>query len=221
MKITIDPEILQKIPNARLGILKSKVSTEESQEDLLKMLHQCIEKEARKDFTEIREIACINEARDGYKKLGKDPNRYRPSADSLHRRITKERGLYTINNVVELINIFSIKSGFSIGGYDASKISGDIVFRTGKSGEPYRGIGRGDLNIEHMPLLADDLGAFGSPTSDSERTSVTKETTELLIVVFDFGANDCLDSFMQEFGDALKRYADGREVEIGHFDSAQ
>jgi DNA/RNA-binding domain of Phe-tRNA-synthetase-like protein len=33
-------------------------------------------------------------------------------------------------------------------------------------------------------VLSDDLGPFGNPSSDSERTKVTEATTQALVVVF-------------------------------------
>ncbi len=43
--------------------------------------------------------------------MGKDPNRHRPSPESLCRRILREMDLYEINTVVDLINLVSIRSG--------------------------------------------------------------------------------------------------------------
>ena len=71
--------------------------------------------------------------------------------------------------------MISIKTGFSIGGYDAAKIEGDIELGIGKENEPYEGLGRGVLNIHKLPVFRDEQGAFGSPTSDSERTGVSQQ----------------------------------------------
>ena len=214
INIQTDPEIKNVLPQMRLGLLQASVKVEKSNDALLKVLDQCIDTEARADFPAIREIETINQARSGYKVLGKDANRYRPSADSLHRRITKERGLYTINNAVEIINIISIKSGFSIGGYDLNKIQGNISFRKGKADETYFGLGRGKLNIENMPLLSDDVSAFGCPTSDSERTSITENCKEMLMVFFDFGADESLQHFLDRSSSLLEEFAGGRNISI-------
>jgi DNA/RNA-binding domain of Phe-tRNA-synthetase-like protein len=126
--------------------------------------------------------------------LGKDPSRYRPSAEALTRRVVNGKGLYWINNVVDLLYLVSLESGFSIGGYDAEKIEGDVWFGIGKEDEPYQAIGRGQLNIADLPLFRDNLGAFGSPTSDSLRTMVTAETTEFLMIIIDFSGRQDLDT---------------------------
>ena len=41
-------------------------------------------------------------------------------------------------------------------------LKGDINFRIGKEGEKYQGIGKEIINIENLPVFADDLGAYGS-----------------------------------------------------------
>lgn len=129
----------------------------------------------------------IAETRKAYKAFGKDPARYRPAAEALTRRVLQGKGLYRINNVVEVNNLVSIKTGVSIGAYDFAAINGAVEFRRGRDNEPYVGIGRGPLNIEGLPVFADAQGPFGSPTSDSERTMVTENCTRLLMVLVGFG----------------------------------
>ena len=73
-----------------------------------------------------------------------------------------------------------------MGGYDLDKIQGDIQLGIGKQNEPYEAIARGTLNVANLPVLRDELGAFGSPTSDSVRTMVTQNTCNFLMVLFCF-----------------------------------
>jgi DNA/RNA-binding domain of Phe-tRNA-synthetase-like protein len=56
--------------------------------------------------------------------------------------------------------------------------------RLGRDGEKYAGIRKDDVNVGGRITVADDAGAFGNPTSDSARTMVTPQTTELLVVVY-------------------------------------
>jgi DNA/RNA-binding domain of Phe-tRNA-synthetase-like protein len=89
--------------------------------------------------------------------------------------------------------LVSITTGYSIGGYDAGKVVGDVTFGIGVTNEIYSGIGRGELNIEGMPVFRDSIGAFGTPTSDSDRTSVTPGINRFLMIIVGLGANDKLD----------------------------
>ena len=119
-----------------------------------------------------------------FKALGKDPSRYRPSSEALTRRVLAGKELYFVNNVVDCGNLVSLMTGVPIGCYDADKISGDITLRKGSEDEEYAGIGKGTINLESLPLLADGNGPFGTPFSDSARTAVTEETTNLLFVLY-------------------------------------
>jgi DNA/RNA-binding domain of Phe-tRNA-synthetase-like protein len=56
--------------------------------------------------------------------------------------------------------------------------------RRGRPGESYAGIRKDEVHLEGRPLLADDEGPFGNPTSDSLRTSVTEATRSLWMVLF-------------------------------------
>lgn len=138
----------------------------------------------------------IMATRNAYKALGKDPNRYRPSAEALCRRIAKELPLYKISALVDLINLISIKYGYSIGGFDADYIKGNLELGVGRSGETFSAIGRGELNIEGLPVYRDQSGPIGTPTSDEERTKLRNETTSLLMIVNGYEGglrfNDCV-----------------------------
>jgi DNA/RNA-binding domain of Phe-tRNA-synthetase-like protein len=131
----------------------------------------------------------ILSTREAYRKLGNDPNRYRPSADALYRRIIKGAPLYQISTLVDIINLVSLTSGFSINGFDYEKIVGNVMLGIGKSGETLEAIGRGGLNIESLPVYRDNLGAIGTPTSDSVRTSINLETSKIVLIINSYSSN--------------------------------
>ncbi len=166
-----------------------------------------------KDFAGVSNHPAIKASRNAYKRCGKDPARYRLSSEALMRRIVKGNDLYRINNVVDLLNLVSIKTGMSIGGYDADKIDGDIILDLGLKDEPYEGIGRGQLNIESLPVFRDRISAFGSPTSDSVRTSVTNQTTKYLMIIFGFPGIEPTKEAMEFSLNLLKRYAHATHIE--------
>ena len=162
---------------------------------------------------EIRHNPNIAAAREAYKACGKDPARYRLSAEALLRRVVSGKGLYQINNVVDLLNLVSISTGFSIGGYDDDKIVGDIVMGIGRPYEPYNGLGRGEMNIEGMPVFRDEKGSFGTSTSDSERTGVSENTRRFLMVIVSYQSIKMLAEATQMAIKYLKEFAEGKNVE--------
>lgn len=129
-------------------------------------------------------MPAIEATRRVYKACGKDPSRYRPSSEALIRRMLQGKQLYHIDTLVDLINLASIRFGYSIGGFDASKFVGDtLTLGVGREGEPYEGIGRGPLNIAGLPVYRDAVGGVGTPTSDNERTKIELSTRHTLILV--------------------------------------
>lgn len=207
--INIHPNIGKKCPDLKIACLECNVQVQTSQQGLLDLIaNKTKELESSLSTEGIHQIESVAFTRQAYKDLGKEPSRYRPSAEALLRRVIKGKGLYQINNVVDLLNLVSILTGYSIGGYDADKIEGEINMGVGEEGEPYQAIGRGKLNIACLPVLRDDLGVFGSPTSDSERTMVRPETKRFLMTIFHFnGTDEALNSvlliskkYLSEFG---------------------
>ena len=143
------------------------------------------------DTESLKQQPSIAATRQVYKTLGKDPSRYRPASESLIRRLLQGKNLYQANTLVDLINLASIVHGYSIGGFDASKIAGAMLkLGVGKAGEPYEGIGRGMLNIEGLPVYRDEQGGIGTPTSDNERTKLTLETSQLLVLINGYDGNE-------------------------------
>ncbi len=216
MQVTIDQELKTKCPRTALACVTGQVLANESPAALLSEMRAREEEilllpEPRA----VLEAPQIAATRAAYKALGKDPARYRGSAEALLRRILAGKGLPRINAVVDVINLVSVESRLPVGLYDFARITGGVVFRAGRTGETYKGIGKYDLNLEGLPVFCDALGPHGSPTSDSERTMVTPETRSILAVIISFGGADRLDHWAQRMTELLVRHASGQAVSGG------
>jgi len=213
MNVTIDPKLKTKCPRTALGCVTARVEAGASPAALLEEM-KARETEIQKlPFPRgVLESPQIVAARAAYKALGKDPARYRGSAEALLRRVVAGKGLPQINSVVDVINLVSVESRLPVGLYDLGHVTGEIVFRAGLAGETYKGIGKYDLNLEGLPLFADTAGPHGSPTSDSERTMVTAATKEVLAVIVSFGGAENLDRWVKRLGALLQQYAVGTEI---------
>jgi DNA/RNA-binding domain of Phe-tRNA-synthetase-like protein len=206
-KISISPEIKEKCPNLVLGCFSCDLTWAASSEALNEAIQNtCARLAETVTRPEISQIDAIASSRVGYKALGKDPSRYRLSAEALLRRVVTGKGLYQINTIVDTLNLISIDTGYSIGGYDLEKVQGDIVLGIGAQEEPYEGIGKGALNIENLPVFRDDKGAFGTPTSDSTRTMVTENTTSFLMIFLNFGNHSSLKETLVETTNLYQKF---------------
>jgi DNA/RNA-binding domain of Phe-tRNA-synthetase-like protein len=95
-----------------------------------------------------------------------------------------------------------------LGLYDRDQVQQAVFARMGRIGEGYEGIRKGFVNLSMRPLLADDAGAFGAPTSDSARTQVGPHTRNVLVVVYgarDRAAGDLMQ-MLERIADLLARY---------------
>lgn len=213
--LRIDPEMKRLWPDTRVGCLQYKVNVEKKNEEMWKYLKKDIFKKAKDAIFDygVNEIPNIKESRAAYKAFGKDPSRYRVSSEALIRRIGQGKGLYEVNTVVDVNNLISIESGFSVGSYDASNIEEELVFRIGKPGETYLGIGKDEINIEALPVLADQKGAIGSSTSDSRRAMITEAAQEVLTLIYSFSDNQDLEKALEYGKKYLELYAKAEEIE--------
>jgi len=214
INISISEQIKKRIPDLALGCIECDVKIFVENTELWEEIQlTCKDIEQTKGFVDVSSIPAIKASRSAYKLCGKDPARYRLSSEALMRRIVKGLELYRINNVVDLLNLVSLQTGISIGGYDADNIEGDVTFDIGSKDEPYEAIGRGELNIEYLPVFRDRVSAFGSPTSDSVRTSVTINTTRFLMVIVGFSGLTATTEAMELSVSLLKKYAEATLIE--------
>lgn len=213
INVGIDHSLKECCPDAALGLLQCQVEVASDPAEFLAMLNEKIAELSEVELSQANKRDQIQSTRKAYKALGKDPNRYRASAESMCRRIAKERGLYYINNVVDINNYLSIKSGYSMGTYDLAHTKGDITWMRAPEGTAYRGIGKDVLNIEFLPALFDEEGPFGNPTSDNTRAMITDGTKEILMIYYCFDGGEQLDVLLAEAKELLEKYAGGMDFE--------
>ena len=214
MRVKIDPEMKRKCPAVALGCLSAEILAAPASPSLENQFRACAAKIlALPDPKAVLESREILATRAAYKALGKDPARYRGSAEALLRRIIGGKELPRVSNVVDTINLLSVESRLSIGLYDLARLQGEVVFRPGRAGETYKGIGKYDLNLEGLPVFSDDAGPHGSPTSDSERTMVTGATSRILAIIISFGGAASLENWTARLSSLLAEHAAARNIE--------
>jgi DNA/RNA-binding domain of Phe-tRNA-synthetase-like protein len=215
IQVTIDAEVKKKCPRTALACLTASVEASASPVELLGEMNQRELEIQELPFPRgVLESPQVETVRKAYKSLGKDPARYRGSAEALLRRMVAGKGFPQINVVVDVINLVSVESRLPVGLYDLAHVVGDVVFRVGRAGETYKGIGKYDLNLEGLAVFADTVGPHGSATSDSERTMVTAETKSVLAIIISFSGPENLDRWTQRMSALLTQYASGKDFAI-------
>jgi DNA/RNA-binding domain of Phe-tRNA-synthetase-like protein len=157
--------------------------------------------------TPIGSIPGIQEVRKLFHSLGLDPTKRRPSSEALLRRALQAKEFYTVNNLVDIGNLVSLKYLLPVCIYDSMMIEGDIKIRLGRPGESYLALNHQEINFEGRIVYADAIGPFGSPMTDSVRTSITENTTSAFCQIlaplsFDVAKlNEIRDFFMKLVND--------------------
>ena len=221
MEIKFDKEFTDKISNFRVLKVEAEVVNAPTPDELWQEI-QNVGNEIRTSLqlADINKRPAISGTRKAYKALGKDPNRYRPSAEALCRRLVKEMELYRIDILVDLINLISIKSGYSIGGFDIDKISGNtITLGVGHKEDIYEAIGRGTLNIEGLPVYRDTIGGIGTPTSDVDRTKLTIGTKRLLMTINIYETEMPIEDVKQLTIGLLEKYANATNIKTSLYEA--
>jgi DNA/RNA-binding domain of Phe-tRNA-synthetase-like protein len=186
LEITISPELCELFPQFKIGIITYTNIEVGQSPQMVKGRLQLFQESIYFDLEDknVTDLEGIKEWRQIFKTAGKDPNRYRHSAEALYRRIKKQNYLQPVNSLIDINNFFSLEYQIPIGVYDADKLSGDLSIRLGKEGDEYNGLNGRPNSLANLIISEDEAGPFGSPFVDSERTAVTEQTKNAVQIIY-------------------------------------
>lgn len=213
--IVIDGKLKALIPDIALATVAGEFLVQKKDENLWQEIKkQAVRIKADINDSSLYKLPEIKALRNGYKSLGKDPNRYRGSAEALIRRVISGKDLYQINTVVDINNLVSLISTRSVGVYNLDQLQPPLIFRIGTAGEKYFGIGKEEINIAELPVFSDQNGPFGSPTSDSRRSMIMLESVNIMMVIISFSGDAQLAEQANMAANFLETYCAAIKSEI-------
>ncbi|WP_066295142.1 B3/B4 domain-containing protein [Bacillus sp. FJAT-29937] len=207
MEIRVSSEICGLIPDFKIGVIRYQNIEVGESPQMVKGRLQLFQESIYFDLEDknVTDLDGIKEWRQVFKAVGKDPNRYRHSAEALYRRVKKQNYLQPVNSATDINNFFSLQYQIPLGIYDMDKLNGSVTMRLGDDGEEYVGLNGRSNSLNRLIVTSDDTGSFGSPFVDSERTSVTEKTKNAIHIVYlrpSFNideANEMVTSLMNMF----------------------
>jgi DNA/RNA-binding domain of Phe-tRNA-synthetase-like protein len=136
IRFQYDPEILKHFPNlaggSMLGVaITNQPSPERLQQAYLAEQQSVLEKIGSTPLSEIETLAGWRAA---FRQFGVDPTQYRSAAEALLRRLTKKGDIPSINAVVDICNLVSIRYALPAAAFDLRLVRGTITvhFATGE-----------------------------------------------------------------------------------------
>jgi DNA/RNA-binding domain of Phe-tRNA-synthetase-like protein len=186
MKCIISEELKQRLPSGKFGVIRYHHIEIGDSPQMLKGRLELFQKSIYFELQEkaIADIPELAEWRQAFKQIGTDPGRYRPSSESLYRRIQKKNFVPSIHSAVDVNNFFSLYYKIPLGIYDLDCIQGSVMITVGTEQDEYIALNGRSVNFANKLVSKDEHGPFGSPIVDSKRTAVTKGTKNALQIVY-------------------------------------
>jgi DNA/RNA-binding domain of Phe-tRNA-synthetase-like protein len=96
---------------------------------------------ARLGETPLSELPALAAWRRAFRAFGVDPTQYRSAAESLLRRLTKQGDLPSINVLVDLANLVSIRHALPVAVFDLRAVAGGLTVRLARGDEAWADLG--------------------------------------------------------------------------------
>ncbi len=227
MQFRIAPTIFEDFPEVRIGVvtahgLKNHGSDPAITSKLREAEAALVESFREGSVTEHPRIAPWREA---YRKFGAKPKKHHSSIESLARRARKGDTLRSINKLVDVYNVVSLRHIVPVGGEDLDRIEGDIILiRAGDNEVPVKLLGEAE---ERSPLAGeviykDDRGAICRRWNwkEAERTKLTEETQRAVLVIESLppvgpvgpAGSVELEAAVEELAELIQRHGGGETV---------
>jgi DNA/RNA-binding domain of Phe-tRNA-synthetase-like protein len=188
MRVYVTEDFWALFPEARIGVVIARqISNATPRADVAEQLAVAITKAAERLGTlDIAKHPAIVPWRVAYRAFGAKPSDYRSSIENLLRSARSGR-LRSINPLVDLYNLVSLKHWLPCGGEDLGAVRGDIRLTRAQGGEPFAPLGSTEVQppFPGEVIYRDDEGVLCRAWNwrEAERTKLTNETTNAILVI--------------------------------------
>jgi DNA/RNA-binding domain of Phe-tRNA-synthetase-like protein len=138
-----DPAIIERYPTIRAGVVFGSGFANGPSSDALLDQYSKEQRAVSARLTEvpIAEHLSIAAWRRAFSAFGVKPTRHRAAPEALLRRLSKAGDIPSINTLVDIGNLVSIRFGLPVAAMDLAKISGDIMVAFADGSEVFTDLG--------------------------------------------------------------------------------
>jgi DNA/RNA-binding domain of Phe-tRNA-synthetase-like protein len=167
--------------------------------------------------TPLSELPTLAGWRAAFRAFGVDPTGYRSAAEALLRRLTKKGDIPSINTLVDLCNLVSIRYGLPVAAIDRRFISGPITVRFARGDETFVNLNQSEADhpAAGEVIFTDEKDVVVARRwcwRQSEESAARDETTDVLITIEaqNEGGMDLVKSAAADLQDLLKIHVGGQ-----------
>jgi DNA/RNA-binding domain of Phe-tRNA-synthetase-like protein len=138
--------------------------------------------------TPLSELPSLAAWRRTFRSFGVDPTAYRSAAEALLRRLTKQGSIPSINTLVDIGNLVSVRHALPVAIFDQRSATGSTTVRLATGKEVFTDLGSGETQHPEPGevIFVDDAGLVSARRwcwRQSAESASGPETTEVLITV--------------------------------------
>lgn len=216
MQFRYDSAILETFPNIRGGvILATNLTNGPSNPELTKRYR--LEQQSVLAIigdTPLSEIDSLAAWRRAFTTFGVKPTQYRSAAEALLRRLTKKGDIPSLNTLVDIGNLVSIRYGLPVAIFDTRATTGPVTVRFSDGDEFFTTLGNEEIEqpVPGEVIFVDQAGLVSARRwcwRQSEQSAANENTTSAIITVEGHHENAAEDvqSAVDDLIDLLEEFA--------------
>ncbi len=213
-----DKEILIRYPTTVGGVILAQDSVNGPTPESLQAAYSAEQRAVvqRVGQTPLSQIASLSAWRGVFRSFGIDPTQYRSAAEALLRRLTKKGDIPSINTLVDIGNLISIRYALPVAVFDMQTLQGPVTVHFAKGTERYTTLGQDE--VEHPEvgevIFSDETGLVIARRwcwRQSEQSAAQASTTNAIITVEAHHTNGRHDvqAAVDDLLELLQKYAPG------------
>jgi DNA/RNA-binding domain of Phe-tRNA-synthetase-like protein len=176
--------------------------------------------------TSLSQIASLAAWRGVMRGFGVDPTQYRTAAEALLRRLTKKGDIPSINMLVDLGNMISIRYALPVAIFDTRALQGAVSVHFADGSERYTALGQSEVDHPEAGevIFSDESGLVIARRwcwRQGEHSAAQFDTTNVIITVeaHHKGAQEDITAALQDLYELLTRYTEG-QFKVGILDKS-
>jgi DNA/RNA-binding domain of Phe-tRNA-synthetase-like protein len=189
MKFSVSKEVFDIFPELNIAVIVLRdIDNHTEEKGITKLLRQ-EEEHCRKYFKELKvsEHPNITSWRKAYTAFGAGSH-YRCSVEALTKRVVKGGEIPSINKLVDIYNLISIKHCLPVGGEDLKKIKGDVELVRASGDESFKALGSEEEDPPQKGEVVyvdqnNDVLCRRFNWRESDKTKLTKKTTDAVLYI--------------------------------------